>query len=87
MKKISYFNRLLKEDIDITKEITDDSYEIKPLTIEIDDSQLDYYLNIINKSYAEFGKVKTEDIKVIASPTIEERLQSLENALSALMGV
>lgn len=97
MKKINYFNRELKvtkfkiefdkEDKIIPIELTDNDYEIKELTIEVEDSQLDYYLDIINKSYGKFGVPIVTDVTVAAAPTLEERLASMESMLTILMGV
>lgn len=73
MKKITYFNKELKENVNITKEITEEKYEIKQVSIEIDDKDLDYYLDIINKSYGEFGKVTViEDLEEIKKSKIFE---------------
>lgn len=75
MKNIIYFN----------KEFTEDDYEIKQLSINIKDEDLDYYLNIINNSYGKYGEVITKDITVV--PTDSERITSIEAMLTKIMGV
>lgn len=88
MKKITYFNREIKDDIDVTtleNGFTDDCYEIKELTIEIADSDLDTYLNIINTSYAKYGEVSVEDgieqlteLEVVQQQLFETQTELLE---------
>jgi len=87
MKRIKYFIKFIREDVDISKEITPDDYAIQPQVIEIDDKDFEYYLDIINKSYGEFGDVVTEDVVLSVITSTEDRLESLESALSVLMGV
>lgn len=85
MKSIAYFNKELKENIDFSKEITDDSYEIKQLSIIVKDEDLEYYLNIINNYYIGYGKVAVMDTTVL--PSYNERIASIESMLTKLMGV
>lgn len=59
MKRIKYFIRFIMKDVTISKEITLDDYAIQPQVIEIDYKDFEYYLDIINKSYGEFGDVVT----------------------------
>jgi SPX domain protein involved in polyphosphate accumulation len=82
MKNINYFNKKLKDNIDLSKELTQDDYEIKQISIEIEDKDVDYYLDIINKSYGEFGKVTTEEGQTPQPTEIEQLKQhvvDLEN--------
>jgi polyhydroxyalkanoate synthesis regulator phasin len=84
MKKINYFNKELKENIDYSKELIDyskelseDDYEIKQLYVEVEDKELDYYLDIINKSYGEFGKVTTEEGQATQLSEIDQLKQQV----------
>lgn len=82
MKKISYYNKELKNNIDFTKELTEEDYEIKQLSIDVEDKDVDYYLDIINKSYGEFGNVTTEEGQTPQPTEIEQLKQhvvDLEN--------
>jgi hypothetical protein len=91
LKKINYYNKELKDNFEINDDsqigITEDNFEIKSLSIQIEDKDLDYYLNIINNSYSSFGKVTVEDIQEIIIPSESDRIIALENAVNTLMGV
>lgn len=82
MKKIIYYNRELKQSSNFTKEITEDDYDNKQCTIEVADKDVDYYLDIINKSYGEFGKVTViEDLEEIKKSKILEISAACENKI------
>jgi hypothetical protein len=73
MKKINYFNREIKDGVDFTKDNNEDIFVIKPLSIEVEDDDLDHYLDIINKSYGKYGEVKIiEDLENIKQSKILE---------------
>lgn len=83
MKKIYYYNRELKNNINPAREITDDDYEIKKLSIQIDDIDLDHYTNVIQSSYIQFGEMTIEDVLDIPTiqPTSDSTIADLQNQL------
>lgn len=86
MIKVIYCNKELKNNIDFSKGLTDDDYEIKQQTIVIENKDLDYYLDIIHNAYGKFGEVDIDELPDEPKPSLPStdqtaKIQELENQL------